>query len=249
MDDTAAFIMNFSYLWFCVLAHRYVFFYFPCHKKRVKLILSFRTAADLEKEKNPRLCSREVFINGLQTRTMSCQCSCLVWSFTPKHSESLSSDLIYFSSQTALVNPLLGCIVRAKQGLSVEGWVWVSMSVVVTLLSEPQRMHSGKQWQRSSKCCTNTCVTANRNYFIFDKECLEMLSNTPRFWYREAIKPYFLLCRNIEIHYWWSVLRQENCWEYNKIQAPVKTVLLCTSQIQYTERRLNVNYLFNCHFH
>lgn len=136
MDDAAAFIMNFSYLWFCVLAHRYVsffFFFLTCLaiRKKKKIILSFQTAADLEREKKSILCSREIFVNGLQTRTMSCPCSCVVWSFTAKQTEYFSSDLVYFSSQNALVNPYVRCIVAAKQVLSwrdgfgpVRRWLW-----------------------------------------------------------------------------------------------------------------------------
>lgn len=60
-------------------------FYLPWHKKRDKLILSFQTAAELERGRGgSRLYSREVSINGLQTSTTFCQCLYLMCSFTPK---------------------------------------------------------------------------------------------------------------------------------------------------------------------
>lgn len=75
-------------------------FYLPCHKEKVKLTLSFQTAADLErlKKKKINLQNMEVYINGLQPglcflgvhdscspldqNNLKCKTSDLIYSFT-----------------------------------------------------------------------------------------------------------------------------------------------------------------------
>lgn len=115
-------------------------FYLPWHKKRFKLILSFKQLQNWRGEKNldlffflekkKRFYNRGVFINSPQPSTTACYWLYLVWSFTPNQSISLLI-LIYFSSWAALVNADVKCIVGV-QVLCVEGWVWVGASVVGT---------------------------------------------------------------------------------------------------------------------
>lgn len=129
-------------------------FYLPCHKKEVKLTLSFQTAADPEREKKKKksiLHNRDVFIHGLWPgpHFVIAHVFC-----GPLHQNNLRIKLFWFGILfylDCLGESSLRCRIRAR--LSVEGWFCLRASVVVVVLIGPHRTNEFKMPQKYLDSC------------------------------------------------------------------------------------------------